>query len=259
MRKTLEKMLLSDGATLVPSFLEFMKTEFGLRALPELAKLAPDAAVLQNRLHKDNLTHSIWVCAQTPNGSSLRLRWASLYHDVGKAATRNITQEGHVSFHGHEDLGAKLTRRRLSQLGYEENFIDEVTLLVQVSGRISSFAEAWSDSAVRRMARDLNDDPALIRDALDLVAADCTSKHERNRIAARERAAGFAAALADVQARDSEMARRPPVDGLWVMQVLGLTPSREVGVALKWLLANHEHSTPEVATQALREWWGSKR
>jgi poly(A) polymerase len=254
-RISFENLLLKDPMSLLAD-------GFPLKNIvPELAALAPDSAVTVKNLHKDNLTHSVQVVANLPLKSSLRLRWAALYHDVGKAPTRRI-EGGHVTFQGHEVVGSRLTMKRLKALGYDQSFIDDVSLIVEISGRISSFssgAGGWTDAAVRRMAKDLRDDPSLINDALDLVAADCTSKHERNRIAARNRAEGFRQALADVRTRDAQAARRPPLDGIAVMRILGLSPSKDVAIALRWLLENHEHSTPDEAEEALVTWWPKAR
>ena len=47
-----------------------------------------------------------------------------------------------------------MARKRLGKLGYPEQVIDEVVELVRLSGRFKGYADGWSDSAVRRYARD---------------------------------------------------------------------------------------------------------
>ena len=250
MRNVLDSLLILSFPTVVERLSDFMAISQGRDTLPELAALAPDAAVTVGRLHKDNLTHSILVCGQTP--PRLRLRWAALLHDVGKARTRVVDADNHVSFHGHEDVGARLAYRRLKALGYDETFCEEVATLVAESGHIASFSGEWTDAAVRRIARALG---PLLDDALDLVRADCTSKHERNRIAARARADGFKAAFDDVSARDAEAAKRPPIDGIRVMEILGLQPGRDVGIAMKWMMENCFGIDSVEAEVRLVAWW----
>lgn len=252
MNAFLDKLLVLPGPDVVQGLLAYMKTEEGIRTLPELAALAPDEVVTERNLHKNNFTHSIWVCAQAP--ARLRVRWAALYHDVGKARTRRV-EGSHVSFHGHEELGGRLTRKRLKALGYDPTFTEEVALLVEFSGRIASFSGEWTDAAVRRIAREVG---PLLEDALDLVAADCTSKHEARRRAARDRVEGFRQKHRQVVAEDALKARRPPLDGQTVMTLLGVGPSRVVGDALKYLLDNHEGVSEAEATEALMAWWRAR-
>jgi putative nucleotidyltransferase with HDIG domain len=70
----------------------------------------------------------------------LVLRLAALLHDIGKPRTRRFEQGGRVSFHHHEVVGAKLTRRRLTALRYPKVVVDEVA----VSGPTSTYVGALS-------------------------------------------------------------------------------------------------------------------
>ena len=51
-------------------------------------------------------------------------------------------------------IGARLTRKRLKALHYPKDVVEDVTQLVRLSGRFKGYADGWSDSAVRRYARD---------------------------------------------------------------------------------------------------------
>jgi poly(A) polymerase len=54
---------------------------------------------------------------------------------------------------------------------------------------------------------------------------------------------------------------RPDLDGAQVMALLNLKPSREVGLAMDFLLELRLEQGPigeEAATKALLEWWASK-
>ena len=55
---------------------------------------------------------------------SLVLRLAVLLHDIGKPATRVIEPGGAVSFHHHDVLGAKLAKKRLRALRFDNATIE---------------------------------------------------------------------------------------------------------------------------------------
>lgn len=249
MKNRLNKLLLREDPR--EGLHAFMDTVRGQETLPELYALKELGA----HGHKDNFVHSIQVCAQALPYTSLRLRWAALYHDVGKAPTRTYVASK-VQFHGHETVGAALTRRRLVALGYDSDFVRDVVSLVEFSGRASSIVSDgdWTGSAVRRLVRDMG--AHLVEDAAALVAADVTSKYFQNHVAAMTRAKGLLTAWAQVQVEDKEEARRPPINGVRVMQLLGLGECRKVGQALKWLLENHENTPQEEAEKALLAWAG---
>ncbi|MEZ5248789.1 MAG: hypothetical protein R2713_06110 [Ilumatobacteraceae bacterium] len=63
-------------------------------------------------------------------------------------------REGKVTFHHHEAVGARMTRERMTALGYEPAMVTDVARLVELSGRFHGYQQGWEDSAVRRYARD---------------------------------------------------------------------------------------------------------
>ncbi|MDG2112117.1 MAG: HDIG domain-containing protein, partial [Actinomycetota bacterium] len=143
--------------------------------LPELPALRLEQDPIHR--HKDVLSHTISVTAQSP--PRLRVRLAALFHDVGKPRTRSY-EHGGVTFRHHEAVGARMTRKRMPKLGYDEQLTADVGQLVFLSGRFKGYADGWSDTAVRRYARDGG---PLLGDLNDLVRSDCTSRNPR-RVAA---------------------------------------------------------------------------
>ena len=78
-------------------------------------------AIDEHHQHKDVYQHSLTVLRQAidledPRDPDLVLRWAALLHDIGKPATRRHESDGGVSFHHHEVVGAKMTRKRMRAL-----------------------------------------------------------------------------------------------------------------------------------------------
>lgn len=221
--------------------------------LPELPALRLEQDPIHR--HKDVLSHTIAVTAQSP--SRLRVRLAALFHDVGKPRTRSF-EHGGVTFRHHETVGARMTRKRMPRLGFDDDLTSDVSQLVFLSGRFKGYADGWSDSAVRRYARDGG---PLLGDLNDLVRSDCTSRNPRRVAALHEALDDLEARIGRLAREEARKAERPEIDGDRVMQHLGIAPGREVGQALKFLLelkrAEGELGESE-AFARLDAWWESR-
>ena len=155
------------------------------------------------------------------------LRWAALLHDIGKPATRKHEADGGVSFHHHEVVGAKMTRKRMRALKYSKQMVDDVSQLVYLHLRFHGYGDGkWTDSAVRRYVTDAG--PLLDR-LHKLVRADCTTRNKR-------RAARLQANYDDLEHRIAELAAkedlqrvRPDLDGNEIMRILDIPAGPQVG------------------------------
>jgi poly(A) polymerase len=207
--------------------------------LPEVPALRME--VDEHHRHKDVYTHSLTVLRQAIDlegryglGPDLVLRLAAILHDVGKPRTRSLLPGGKVAFHHHEVVGAKMTRRRLTELRFPKEVIADVSKLVELHLRFHGYDEGeWTDSAVRRYVRDAG--PLLTR-LHALTRADCTTRNAR-------KAARLAATYDALEARievlreQEELDRiRPELDGGEIMRILGLAPGPLVGKAWNHLL-----------------------
>lgn len=197
--------------------------------IPELPLLRMEQDPIHR--HKDVLAHTIAVVNKTEPEITVRL--GALFHDIGKPRTRSF-EHGEVTFRHHEAVGARLARKRLTSLGYDEQLIEDVAELVRLSGRFKGYSEGWSDSAVRRYARDAGH---LLGKLNHMIRCDCTT---RNRL----KEAGIQAAMDDLENRiavlaeqDRSRAERPGLNGADVMAYLGIGPGPEVGEALAFLLS----------------------
>src|ERR1700727_291855 len=56
--------------------------------------------------HKDVWKHTKQVVRQAV--PRLEVRWAALFHDIGKVKTRSISPEGKVHFLGHAEVGTRM-------------------------------------------------------------------------------------------------------------------------------------------------------
>ncbi|MBT2206989.1 MULTISPECIES: CCA tRNA nucleotidyltransferase [Actinomadura] len=204
--------------------------------LPELPKLRLE--IDEHHRHKDVYEHSLIVLeqaiAQEQEGPDLVLRLAALLHDIGKPRTRRFEAGGRVSFHHHEVVGAKMTRKRLSALRYPKDTIADVSRLVELHLRFHGYGTGeWTDSAVRRYVRDAG--PLLAR-LHKLTRADCTTRNKRKADRLRRTYDDLEVRI-DRLAQEEELAAiRPEIDGNEIQEILGITPGPLVGRAYKFLL-----------------------
>ena len=200
-----------------------------------MAEIVPELPALQMEQdpihrHKDVLAHTIAVVAKTPDDRLVRL--AALFHDIGKPQTRSY-EHGEVTFRHHEAVGARMTRRRLGALEFDEATVEDVSELVRLSGRFKGYASGWSDAAVRRYARDAG--PLLGR-LNHLVRSDCTTRNRQKEADLHRQIDHLEERIARLAEADRRAAERPQLDGDEVMAHLGLEPGPHVGKALEWLL-----------------------
>ena len=196
--------------------------------VPELRALRMEQDPIHR--HKDVLSHTVAVVAKTP--PDLIVRLAALFHDIAKPKTRSF-EHGGVTFRHHEVVGGRMTRKRMTAMGYDEPTIEAVAELVRLSGRFKGYAEGWSDAAVRRYARDAG--PLLGR-LNALVRSDCTTRNQHKAQALQESIDDLERRIAELAEEDRRNAERPQIDGDTVMAHLGIGPGREVGEIMRWLL-----------------------
>lgn len=258
-RDELCKLLLTDHPR--PGLNLLVNTGLADRVLPELSQLRQTQD--EHKRHKDVYQHSLIVLDQAIELGKARghqpdlvLRVASLLHDIGKPATRVFEEDGTVSFHHHDIVGAKLARKRLKALRFSSDDTKAICQLIEQHLRFHGYGEGqWSDSAVRRYVRDAGDQLERLH---ILTRSDCTTRNQR-------KAARLRAAYDDLEKRIGVLAEqeeldsmRPDLDGEQIMQILGLKPSREVGEAYKYLLNLRIDEGPlgeAQATQRLLQWW----
>ena len=221
--------------------------------LPELPALALEQDPIQR--HKDVLAHTIAVVEKASPDRTLRL--AALFHDVGKPLTRSIGPGG-VHFHHHDLVGAKMARKRMQELRYPTEVVEDVEKLVALHLRFHTYKMGWTDSAVRRYAHDAG--PLLDR-LNELTRCDCTT---RNQAKARDLAARMdelEARLVELREREELDSIRPQLDGVAVMKRLGIPPGRDVGAALDFLLQTRLDEgllDEDEILQRLDRWWAAR-
>ncbi|MCK7623376.1 CCA tRNA nucleotidyltransferase [Streptomyces sp. RS10V-4] len=233
----------------------------GDRVLPELPALRLESD--EHHRHKDVYEHTLTVLEQAidleDDGPDLVLRLAALLHDIGKPKTRRFEQDGRVSFHHHEVVGAKMTKKRMTALKYSNELIKDVSRLVELHLRFHGYGTGeWTDSAVRRYVRDAG--PLLDR-LHKLTRSDCTTRNKRKAAALSRAYDGLEERITRLQEQEELDAIRPDLDGNAIMEILGIGPGPQVGQAYKHMLEmrlEHGPMDHEAAVAALKEWWAAQ-
>jgi poly(A) polymerase len=250
-RDELDKLLVVDVPS--PGLWFLVRTGLADEFLPELPGLALEQDPIHR--HKDVLAHTLAVVDKTSPDKVLRL--AALLHDIGKPATRAIGPGG-VSFHHHEVVGARMTRERLTALRYPRAEVETVTRLVELHLRFHTYRLGWTDRAVRRYVRDAG---PLLEQLNELTRCDCTTRNAAKARGLARRMDELERRIAELREQEELDAMRPDLDGIQVMEQLGLTPGPAVGRALDFLLDLRLEEGPLGEAEARRRldaWWAEQ-
>lgn len=217
--------------------------------LPELPSLAMEQDPHQR--HKDVLAHTLAVVDKA--SPDLVLRLAALFHDIGKPDTRQFGPDG-VSFHHHEVVGARMTRRRMKALRYPKEVVDDVSKLVFLHLRPHTLKMGWTDAAVRRYVRDAG--PLLDR-LNELVRCDVTTANPRRQRAIQNQIDELEKRIAELGAKEEISRLRAPIDGHEVMGYLGIGPGPRIGDIMGLMLERRIEEGPYTKGEAfamVRQW-----
>jgi poly(A) polymerase len=233
------------------------------RVLPELPGLR--LTMDEHHHHKDVYEHSLTVLDQAIDlekernpGSppDLVLRLAALLHDIGKPATRRLEGGGTVTFHHHDTVGAKMAKKRLRELRYDNDTIRDVARLIELHLRFFGYSDGvWTDSAVRRYVRDAGDQLERLH---ILTRADVTTRNVRKADRLAFAYDDLEDRIRQLQEEEGRAALRPDLDGEQIMAILDLRPGPDVGAAYRFLLELRLDEGPlgeEEATRRLLAWW----
>jgi poly(A) polymerase len=267
-RDELDKLITLDH----PAAGLFFLHDTGLAAefLPELPAMRLEHDPIHR--HKDVLTHTIAVVEnvrppheQPPDRRATQpafdfrvVRLAALFHDVGKPRTRGFQPGKGTTFHHHDAVGARMTKKRMEALRYSNDDVAAVTELVALHLRFHTYRLGWSDSAVRRYVRDAG---SLLNELNVLTRCDCTTRNERKAAQLSKRMDDLEERIATLAAAEELAAIRPELDGREVMEHLGIQPGREIGEALDFLLEIRLEEGligPDEARRRLSEWWAAR-
>ncbi len=251
-RDELDKLMVVERPG--PGLWFLVNTGLAEEFLPELPALALEQDPIHR--HKDVLAHSIAVVEKTSPDRILRL--AALLHDVGKPKTRSIGPGG-VSFHHHEVVGARMAEERMRALRYPSDDIVAVRRLVELHLRFHGFGTGWSDSAVRRYARDAG---PLLEQLNELTRCDCTTRNKARAAELAKRMDELEERIAVLREQEELDSIRPDLDGRQIMEQLDLKPGPMIGRARDFLLELRLEEGPlgeDEARRRLAAWWAEQQ
>lgn len=242
-----ERIKIVSGERIADELNKIMKTAQPSRGLAELQRcgllqlIIPELSALDivetrnGRAHKNNFYHTLEVVDNVAKHSNnLWLRWASLFHDVGKTKSKRWEPALGWTFHNHNYIGAKMIpsifRRMKLPMDAKMKYVEK---LVDLHMRPIVIAdEVVTDSAVRRLMNDAGDD---IDDLMTLCEADITSKNEVRKKRFLENFRMVREKLTDLKERDYKRLLQPVIDGNEIMEMFSLQPCREVGQLKQYL------------------------
>ncbi len=178
--------------------------------------------------HKDVFLHTLQVvdniCKQTDN---VWLRFTALVHDIAKPQTKKFVDGIGWTFHGHEELGARMMKKIFLRMKLPLTKLDYVEKLIRLHLRPIALAnEEVTDSAIRRFIVQAGED---LEDLIILCRADITSK---NPVKVEKYLGNYERVMQkvrDVKERDKLREFQSPVRGEEIMRICNLKPSRKVG------------------------------
>jgi poly(A) polymerase len=177
--------------------------------------------------HKDVWKHTKQVVTQAV--PRIEVRYAALFHDIGKVRTRSIAPNGEVHFFGHAEVGARMfdrLERRARLFRSDAALFESVRFLVLHHLRASQYDGKWTPSAVRRFTKEIG---AHLDDLLCLSRADITTKRPEKKRRGVALIDELAERISELAAEDAKQPPLPTGLGNELMTAFGLQPSRQLG------------------------------
>lgn len=183
---------------------------------------------IDNVNHKDNFWHTLKVLDNiSEKTDNIWLRWAAILHDIGKPATKKFVDNA-WTFHNHQIIGANMVPKIFYNLRLPLNDkMKYVKKLVENHHRpISLATETITDSAVRRLIFDMGED---INDLMILAESDITTQFEQKQKRFLENFKILRQKIDNVNQNDFIRNWQPPINGIDIMKIFNLPPSKVVG------------------------------
>ena len=223
--KIINKLLV--GRTPSMGIRTLVESGLSLYIIPEINELKIE--VDPKHHHKDVYEHTLAVLDGVP--PKLTLRMGALLHDIAKPNTKGI-ENGKVHFRHHEVVGARMTKKILKGLKYDNKTIEDIALLVEQHLRPHTFKMGWTDSAVRRYIVDAGH---MLEDLNELVRADVTTKNKIKAKEIYENLDEMEKRIEEVKAKEELSKIRPALSGDEIMEHFNIQPGPKVGVIMKAL------------------------
>lgn len=241
LERNADRIKIISGERIVDELNKIMMTKTPSRGFVDLQRcgllklIIPELAAMDivetrnNRAHKNNFYHTLEVLDNVcRNSDNLWLRWAALFHDIGKPRSKRWDNVAGWTFHNHNIVGAKMIpgifRRMKLPMDAKMKYVQKMVDLHMRPIVIAD--EEVTDSAVRRLMNDAGDD---IDELMTLCEADITSKNVQRKQRFLENFRIVREKLKDLKEKDYKRLLQPCIDGNEIMEIFHLKPCREVG------------------------------
>lgn len=185
----------------------------------------------QNRFHQyDVYYHNLASCDATAElTDDVDVRIAALFHDIGKPQSLRNTGDNNT-FYNHEVISYHKSKHILRRLKFSNTSIQKILLLVR--NHMFHYTEEWTDGAVRRLMRKA--DPFL---------KELFILREGDRIGSGKK--GGNSRIIDqlkrkidqiIEDENALKTKDLAINGLDIMRIRNIQPSKEVGLILEMLL-----------------------
>jgi len=213
--------------------------------IPELLECME---IFQPEYHEDDVyTHSLKVLDKAEDTVKL----AALFHDIGKARTKTVDENGRVHFYGHDQKGAEMVKEIMTRMKYSNQEIKRVTNLIKHHmfyypsaqwRKVKELSEieaeeemnigGWSDGAVRRFIRSVGEEN--VEDLFRLRIADATSNNKS--LFNNKEIEALQNRISSIKAKDMVLKISDlDIDGFDLIEI-GYKPGPDVGKTLEILL-----------------------
>ena len=186
----------------------------------------------QDYHHKDVFAHTLKVVDSVSQTSdNLWLRFVALVHDIAKPRTKAFKEGMGWTFHGHEEIGARMIKSIFRRMRLPMDKLEYVEKLVRLHLRpMVLVRDEVTDSAIRRLIFEAGND---IDDLMLLCRADITSQNPQRVSTYLRNYDMVLRKMKEVEEKDRIRNWQPPVKGDEIMQVCNIKPGRLVGVLKK--------------------------
>jgi len=212
-----------------PSLGFYLLFETGLLKIicPELVALS-GVEQQQGFMHKDVFKHTLKVLDNIAEMTGdLPLRFAALTHDIGKPRTKKFVDGSGWTFHGHEEVGARMVKGIGKKLKLPNDFFLYASKIVKLHMRpIQLVDEEVTDSAIRRLIFDSGED---VDNLLLLCRADITSGNKERAKMHLQNFEHVLTRVREVEEKDRLRAFQPPIRGDEIMTLFKIPPGKKVG------------------------------